>query len=156
MQSVTTSIDGVVTSTTTYTYDNNGNQLTVIKDGELIVTNTYDLWNQLIQTVSGDSTIVNTYNGEGLRVAKEVDGVKTDFQDVVKHISIDRRLGMSKLDVYSMRRSSKEAIKRIPKDLSNTAGEFKDYVISPEFKQGVKNTGVIVMDQTPLGGFRKV
>jgi hypothetical protein len=53
---------------------------------------------------------------------------------------------MSKLDVYSMRRSSKEAIKRIPKDLSNTAGEFQDYVTSPEFKQGVKNTGYAVIN----------
>ena len=28
---------------------------------------------------SGGATIVNTYNGKGLRVAKEVDGVKTQY-----------------------------------------------------------------------------
>ena len=76
LERVTTSLGETVTSTT-YTYDNNGNQLTIKQDGKIITTNTYDVWNQLIETVSGGSTIVNTYNGEGLRVAKDVDGVKT-------------------------------------------------------------------------------
>ena len=70
-----------------YTYDNNGNQLTTIRteyiDGVpqasvIAATNTYDTLNQLISTVtsSGD-TIVNAYNGDGLRVSKSVNGVIT-------------------------------------------------------------------------------
>ena len=70
-----------------YTYDNNGNQLTTTRteyiDGVpqasvIVATNTYDALNQLISTVtsSGD-TIVNAYNGDGLRVSKTVNGVIT-------------------------------------------------------------------------------
>ena len=77
--------------------------------------------------------------------------MEKDFKDVVKHISVDRRLGMSKLDVYSMRKDFKETVTNVPEELGKTAGEFQDYVTSPEFKQGVKNTGYAVIN-THVGG----
>lgn len=76
---ITTKTNGTVTETTAYTYDNNGNQLTVTKNGQLITTNTYDVFNQLTGTVQNGTTVTNTYNGEGLRVAKQVNGVKTQY-----------------------------------------------------------------------------
>ena len=70
-----------------YTYDNNGNQLVTTKTAYesgvaqttgVAATNTYDNLNQLVSTVtsSGD-TIVNAYNGDGLRVSKTVNGLIT-------------------------------------------------------------------------------
>ena len=44
------------------------------------MTATYDLLNQLIQTTTPESeTVANTYNGEGLRVAKTVDGTTINY-----------------------------------------------------------------------------
>jgi YD repeat-containing protein len=44
----------------------------------VIQTNTYDLRNQLIRTVTENGTIVeNAYNGDGLRVAKTMNGAIT-------------------------------------------------------------------------------
>lgn len=79
-----------------YTYDNNGNQLAEIRTVYLYATNispptiltttksttnnTYDVFNQLIQTVTSDNNIIkNTYNGLGNRVGKEVAGKKTSY-----------------------------------------------------------------------------
>jgi len=79
---------GVVTQMTwAYGYDNNGNLLsttaTVYINGvpqtPVVTTNTYDAWNQLAETITTGYTVENTYNGEGLRVAKEVNGVKTRY-----------------------------------------------------------------------------
>ncbi len=79
----------VLKRTVDYTYDNNGNLLTVTSvtytDGiagapVLEQNNTYDLTNQLIRTVTSDGTTVeNTYNGDGLRVVKSVNGSATRF-----------------------------------------------------------------------------
>ncbi len=79
-----TTANGVVTQTVSYTYDNNGSQLTYVTTPYVngvagtvqTTTNTYDELNELIQTVNPDGTnIVNIYNGEGLRVAKATSGV---------------------------------------------------------------------------------
>ncbi|MDD4049321.1 MAG: hypothetical protein PHI90_11025, partial [Clostridia bacterium] len=79
LTTITTQTDDVVTETTTYSYDNNGNQLTTSKNGQVTITNTYDLVNQLIKTAAGETTVINIYNGEGLRVAKEVNGERTQY-----------------------------------------------------------------------------
>lgn len=88
LQSVITEVNGVVVEVVTYTFDNNGNQLTstevVYIDGQAqeakITTNIYDDLNQLIQTITPDrGTIKHIYNGEGIRVAKEVNGKITRY-----------------------------------------------------------------------------
>ncbi|MGB8451847.1 MAG: RHS repeat-associated core domain-containing protein, partial [Anaerocolumna sp.] len=86
---INTKVNNVLTGITSYTYDKNGNQLTTVvktyKDGAVTSTvtteyNTYDLHNQLIQTVTEDGTAVNnSYNAEGYRVGKEVNGDKTYY-----------------------------------------------------------------------------
>jgi len=83
------SFNGTLARTVDYSYDNNGNLLTVTSvtytDGTagspvLEQNNTYDLLNQLIRTVTSDGTTVeNTYNGDGLRVVKSVNGSATRF-----------------------------------------------------------------------------
>jgi len=83
------SLNGTLARTVDYAYDNNGNLLTVTSvtytDGVagapvLEQNNTYDLTNQLIRTVTSGGTIVeNTYNGDGLRVVKSVNGSLTRF-----------------------------------------------------------------------------
>ncbi len=83
------SLNGTLSRTVDYTYDNNGNLLTVTSitytDGiagapVLEQNNTYDLLNQLIRTVTSDGTTVeNTYNGDGYRVVKSVNGSATRF-----------------------------------------------------------------------------
>ena len=80
-------VDGVLTERIDYTYDNNGNQLKTLRTpyssgtagtAVTVLDNTYDLRNQLIRTVTADGTTVeNVYNGDGLRVEKIVDGVRT-------------------------------------------------------------------------------
>jgi RHS repeat-associated protein len=89
LTAVTTRVNNEITKVTDYTYDNNGNQLiTEVKtyvDGALSSTetvqdNTYNEYNQLIQTISEDGTVIsNTYNAEGYRVKKEADGEITCY-----------------------------------------------------------------------------
>ncbi|HOJ77742.1 MAG TPA: hypothetical protein PLZ08_09545 [Bacillota bacterium] len=43
------------------------------------MTNKYDRFNQLVKTVAGSTTIINSYNGEGLREAKTVNGITTRY-----------------------------------------------------------------------------
>jgi RHS repeat-associated protein len=84
---VTTLTDGntlvtVTTEEVEYEYDFNGNQLTkkstayiggIEQEQVTDLTNLYDLFNQLIQTITSDGiTVSNTYNGDGLRVGKSV------------------------------------------------------------------------------------
>ncbi len=66
-----------------YTFDRNGNQLketiTLFENGIEKETkenkNTFDVLNRLIKTQTSEgNTVNNTYNGEGIRVSKEVDG----------------------------------------------------------------------------------
>lgn len=80
----TTKLNGVITQTVTYSYDNNGNQLTSVTttyvngkaDAPQTVKNTYDELNELVKTVNpGGSTIDNIYNGEGVRTGKATNGV---------------------------------------------------------------------------------
>jgi len=89
LMTVTTETDGTVTEVTVYTYDNNGNQIKtevteyingIVQEPVIAVTHTYDKRNQLIRTETADgSVITNAYNGEGLRVAKTVNGQTTYF-----------------------------------------------------------------------------
>jgi RHS repeat-associated protein len=89
LKNIHTKINGIVTEVKSFTYDNNGNQLaTMVQsyiNGETqslitIAVNKYDFYNQLIQTITEDGAIINnTYNGEGLRVLKEVDGEMTYY-----------------------------------------------------------------------------
>jgi RHS repeat-associated protein len=82
-------VNNVLIETTVYAYDNNGNQLTTVvntyQDGAFTSSvtasdNTYDVFNQLIKTVSEDGTVVNNiYNAEGYRTGKELDGEQTYY-----------------------------------------------------------------------------
>lgn len=83
LTNIDTKVDNVLTKTTTYTYDSNGNQLTVAVTVGSTTTrsaNTYDVHNQLVQTITEDGTTVNnTYSAEGYRTGKEVNGEKTYY-----------------------------------------------------------------------------
>ena len=91
----TVKVDGDTTETSTYTYDNNGNMLSrmteVVRPNEVAPTrrievlgvnartNTaavyeYSAFNQLIRVRTGGGIATYTYNGEGLRVRREVNG----------------------------------------------------------------------------------
>ncbi len=65
-----------VSGSTTYTYDANGNQLTIEEPGGDITTNTWDGENRLVvvEHPSGD-IVTYAYNGDGLRVSLD-DGVE--------------------------------------------------------------------------------
>ena len=97
----TTKQSGSQTITEKYTYDNNGNttakttettkpvdpavtgNFKLYKAGqgtESTVTNyKFDVWNQLIKTVTGQKTVTYSYNAEGYRVAKTENGQKTNY-----------------------------------------------------------------------------
>ncbi len=89
LTNISAKVNNVLTEVTDYTYDNNGNQLTTVvktyTDGIITSTvtkaiNTYDIYNQLIKTETWDGTEVNnTYNGEGYRIGKEVNGEQTYY-----------------------------------------------------------------------------
>ena len=75
-----------LTGTTNYTYDNNGNQLA--KGSQ---TYTYDGFNQLVGAVNGAQTMTYSYNGDGLRTGKTVNGVVINYiwdgSDVVAELN---------------------------------------------------------------------
>jgi|GEM_PF-554246 len=71
--------DGIITQTSDYEYDNNGNVTKVTVEGSDETVNRYDLLNQLISTTKGSVTVNNRYNGEGLRVEKESKGTLTRY-----------------------------------------------------------------------------
>ncbi|GFZ31506.1 hypothetical protein CSC2_20320 [Clostridium zeae] len=86
--SIIVSLNTVTVENTSYTYDNNGNQLTSkvddylngILQSSMLTTNVYDSLNQLIQTTTPDNTTIkNIYNGEGLRVEKQVGNSSTKY-----------------------------------------------------------------------------
>ena len=86
--STLTQQNSVTTQTVAYTSDFNGNQLTVttvpyvngVPQTTQVTTCTYDKFNQLTLTTTSDGTNVNnTYNGEGLRVAKQVNSQTTRY-----------------------------------------------------------------------------
>lgn len=89
--SVTTKVNGTITDVVGYSYDDNGNQTQVYQNGELIAEYVYDSLNQLIKATVGENVINNTYNGEGLRVAKKVNGSITrylyEYDKVVLEVS---------------------------------------------------------------------
>ncbi len=80
-------IGGVTQKEWAYDYDYNGNLLSATETAYVngvpqtpsATENTYDAWNQLAQTITTDYTVENTYNGEGLRVAKQVNGATTRY-----------------------------------------------------------------------------
>jgi len=76
--------NGTIIRRKEYVYDNNGNQTTVydVTNGQsTITTNTYTLLNQLesTETTGIDKLMENTYNAEGKRVAKTVEGVTARY-----------------------------------------------------------------------------
>jgi RHS repeat-associated protein len=86
--SIIVSLNTVTVENTAYTYDNNGNQLTSRVDSYVngllqsssVTTNVYDNLNQLIQTTTPDNTTIkNIYNGECLRVGKQVGNSSTKY-----------------------------------------------------------------------------
>ena len=76
---ITARVNGSVAGTTSYIYDANGNQLTETVNGQSSAANTYDLLDRLVTTSASGNTVINTYNGEGLRVSKQVNGVITRY-----------------------------------------------------------------------------
>ena len=70
-------IDGVLTITE-YTYDANGNTLTITSPDSLQV-NTYNLFNKLVSTNINGNCSAYAYNTAGMRTAKSVNGVCTVF-----------------------------------------------------------------------------
>ncbi len=89
LMEILTWANGIQTETVIFTYDNNGSQLTVSKavyeevygwQSPTVTINEYDLFNQLIKTTTPDNKVItNTYDGEGKRTAKDVDGETTRY-----------------------------------------------------------------------------
>lgn len=70
--------DLVTSAVTNFSYDNNGN---LLDDGAY--TYTYDSANRLTGLADGVSVMSYVYNGDGVRVAQIVDGLRTDYvQDI--------------------------------------------------------------------------
>jgi len=88
----------------TYTWDNRGN---LTHDGTF--TYTYDAAGRLVGAQSITSTLVYTYNGDGVRVAMAVDGVETRWvQDVtgLPEVLSEASGGSAMLYVYGAARLS--------------------------------------------------
>ena len=62
----------------TYTYDDQGNQLTE-SDGVITNTFTYDIKHQMTGTSDGTNVLAFAYNPDGIRTSKTVNGATTDF-----------------------------------------------------------------------------
>ena len=71
---------GGTVTTSSYTYDGNGNLLSELDiNNAAVVAHTYDGFNQLISTVAGTTTITYTYNAQGIRTSRTVGGTTTDY-----------------------------------------------------------------------------
>jgi len=85
----------------TFTWDNNGNMLS---KGD--ITYSYDYANRLVEVISGTQTITFTYNGDGVRVGKCVDGTCTTYlQDVAAPLPVvlvDTTGGQDSLYTYGL------------------------------------------------------
>jgi RHS repeat-associated protein len=88
LMNILAKVNNVTSQTVAYTYDNNGNEKIITKVPYIngivqtaeVTTCTYDKFNQLSTTATPDGTnVANTYNGEGLRVAKKVNGATTKY-----------------------------------------------------------------------------
>jgi RHS repeat-associated protein len=88
LTSITERLNGVIQNVDNYAYDYNGNELTdtlfqyvdgIPQAPVVQITNTYDVFNELVQSITGGTTTVNTYNGDGLRVVKSVDSIATRY-----------------------------------------------------------------------------
>jgi len=86
----TVAVSGNTTMTVTYAYDQNGNQISSTKEtvepatggtisggifagNEYVSYYTYDVWNNMTQSVSENNTVENYYDGNGLRYGRKVD-----------------------------------------------------------------------------------
>jgi len=107
----TIKLNTVTIETRAFAYDNNGNELTLTKTPYIggvpqtpvvVSTNTYDKLNQLITTITGTTTVANAYNGDGLRVAKTVDGVLTRclYEDDKVTLELDENGNQITRNVY--------------------------------------------------------
>lgn len=86
---ITEKMNGTLAEITRYRYDKNGNMLESIvdsyTDGSILSSyssqvNTYNEKNQLIKSINQDGTTVNnTYDSDGYRIVKSVDGVSTYY-----------------------------------------------------------------------------
>lgn len=88
LESIEEQLNSVVQNLYEYGCDNNGNQLTATRTPYVNgipqtpvveITNSYDDFNQLTQSVKGNITSIYTYNGEGLRIAKNVGNTVTRY-----------------------------------------------------------------------------
>ena len=65
---------GGTATTISYTYDDNGNLLSQLDmNSTAIVTHSYNGFNQLISSVTGDGTITYAYNAQGIRTSRTVE-----------------------------------------------------------------------------------
>ena len=66
-----------VTTINTYEYDNNGNKLVRLTDGEIAEVFTYDVLNRLVRAELDGVDAEYTYRPDGLRITKTVNGETT-------------------------------------------------------------------------------
>jgi RHS repeat-associated protein len=142
---MTSTVSGVVTYTydtanrllaTTgddFTWDNNGNMLS---KGSTFYT--YDCANRLIEANTGTNVVTFTYNGDGYRVAKSVDGTPTAYvQDMASSLPVvllETTAGQDTNYVYGLDLLAQVAPGNVPsfyhydglgsvRDLSNANGQ---------------------------------
>lgn len=107
---------GAASEITDYWYDPNGNQISsmtastgtsgtpavgIQSAGQLMNTvNEYDSWNQLTKTMQGGKTTSYTYNGDGLRMSKNVGGTTTSHIWDGTNIADETTLGVINTYTY--------------------------------------------------------
>ena len=113
-------VNGILTETITYTYDNNGNVLSKISTAYISgepqapvaeQINTYDLQNQLIRTITSEGiTVENTYNGDGYRVGKSVNGSLTYYLYEYDKVVLEENINKDQIgrNVYGINLISRE------------------------------------------------
>jgi len=130
-----------VDEVTSYGYDDNGNQLTKTVNFVNVLSNTYDGFNQLKSTISDNKTSTYTYNSDGLRTSKTVDGIVTnhiwDGQDIVGEIN-----GTGEVTSKYIRGINLIALK----DNSDVASKYYLFNAHGDVVQLTDSTGNVVMD----------
>jgi len=130
-----------VDEVTSYGYDDNGNQLTKTVNSVNVLSNAYDGFNQLKSTISDNKTSTYTYNSDGLRTSKTVDGIVTnhiwDGQDIVGELN-----GTGEVTSKYIRGINLIAFK----DNSDVAIKYYLFNAHGDVVQLTDSTGNVVMD----------
>jgi YD repeat-containing protein len=93
-----------IIKTVEYVNDENGNQITVtrtdVSPNDTIARYSYDLLNRMTRAETNGQIVISTYNGEGLRATKSVNGILTRYMYEYDKVVLEISRGSTEVNIY--------------------------------------------------------